>query len=169
MDCMRHAGLSLVLVLSLSACTHGDTARPAASAAPASSATATSAPLPEAPLAPAAPPATLAAPATAAAREAPGGVAASRIFIDPVTGEARTPTAAEQAASSAAAARQRQDRPAASPTASLGEPPAEEPLPGGGVIIHMGDQGRVQEKVCLQPDQTLGACPPAAGGTPAGK
>lgn len=139
MDRMPHVLLSLAAVACLAACARSTSDRPSpspAGAAPAATAPAVSAP-----------------------------AAASRIYVDPATGEARAPTAAEQAAASAASAPSASRRTTASAENPGLEPPMEETLPGGGVIIRMGDQGRVEEKVCVQPDQSLGPCPPTGGST----
>ena len=110
--------------------------------------------------APAAGAASEAAPAAGAAAAAPegslspagAGIAESRAFIDPVTGEMRAPTAAELAAAKVSAITEqagRQQRP----------PPVETKLPDGTIVIDMRNQPQVEEKACVQADGSLGACP----------
>jgi hypothetical protein len=80
------------------------------------------------------------------------GTAGARIYIDPVTGELRTPSNAELAAE---AASRRQ-----SGTAAVKVAPevTVTPLPGGITEYDLGTAAQVDETTCVQKDGTLGEC-----------
>ncbi len=83
-------------------------------------------------------------------KSAPNDKAASRAFIDPVTGELRAPTAAELAAASAAATGGDQTGKSVKAVA----PPEEITLPGGETMVRYGDSARVEERVCIQENES---------------
>ena len=88
-----------------------------------------------------------------AAVPAPADTSAGvRIYIDPATGEARSPDNAELAAD---AARRRQ-----SGAASVKVAPevVVTPLPGGITEYNLGTASQVDETTCLQKDGKLGEC-----------
>ena len=78
--------------------------------------------------------------------------AQSRAFIDPVTGELRTPTAEELAALP-------KPEPTESTEGKPTVPPAETRLPDGTIRYDMSNQPQVDEKVCVQADGSIGPCP----------
>ena len=98
-----------------------------------------------------------AAPVTAATnggKVVPG--AASRAFIDPITGELRAPTSEELAALNAERVQ--------SGTASdvKQQTPVEEiQLPGGLIEVPLGERVRQEEKVCVLVGGRIGPCPSA--------
>lgn len=80
--------------------------------------------------------------------------ASSRVFIDPVTGEQRAPTAAEaKAAAQASAAKT-----AGSAKARQKLPVEELAVPGGFTEVRVGERAMREERACVQPDGTLSAC-----------
>jgi hypothetical protein len=93
--------------------------------------------------------------AEAVASPADAGAAAtpeSRAFIDPVTGELRAPTPAELAAM----------KPAESTDPAVKQRPGQVEgvrLPDGTIRYDMGNQPRIEEKVCVQTDGSIGPCP----------
>jgi hypothetical protein len=102
--------------------------------------------------------ATNAAPAAPTAQTVPG----VRVFLDPVTGEARKPTRTEAATGAAAGRVQRES--AGGQAASEGGSRREEfLLPDGTVGVKMNKSDYHSVKVCLQPDGSYGEnCPPAS-------
>lgn len=99
-------------------------------------------------------PATSAAPAQHSTQTgtSDSAIAAARIYIDPDTGQARAPTAAELAAE----ATQRKQVNAASSASRAGV--TVTPLPNGITQYDLGDAARVDETACLQPNGSLGEC-----------
>ena len=83
--------------------------------------------------------------------------ASGRMFIDPVTGQPRVPTA-DELASEKRARTQAQTQSASSaarPTVTITE------LPGGVTQYDFGTASQVQETACLRPDGSFGECTPA--------
>jgi hypothetical protein len=100
------------------------------------------------------------APAMAAA---PGQAAPGvRVFIDPVTGEARQPTPAEAAADAAAGRVQREA--VAGQAGSEGAQRERFVLPDGTEGVRLAPRDKHPVVVCLQADGSYGEnCPPPAG------
>jgi hypothetical protein len=104
------------------------------------------------------------APATAAADQAAPGRAAPgvRVFIDPVTGEARQPTPAEAAAGAAAGRVQRES--VGGQAGSEGALRERFVLPDGTEGVKLAPRDKHAVVVCLQADGSYGEnCPPLAG------
>jgi hypothetical protein len=75
-----------------------------------------------------------------------------RVFIDPVSGEMRAPTAAELADGSARSAVPARAAVKAAPGVVV------TPLPGGITEYDLGAATQIEETVCVQPDNSLGEC-----------
>jgi hypothetical protein len=95
-------------------------------------------------------PAASVTPAAAAA----GGGAGVRIFIDPVTGEVRAPTAAERAAEVNATRRIQADAAAVKVAPDV----VVTSLPGGITEYSVNGGAQVDETTCVQKDGKLGEC-----------
>jgi hypothetical protein len=98
-----------------------------------------------------------AAPGSApAANAAAPGSAGIKAFIDPVTGELRTPTDAERAQAEAGAA----GTASVKVNGDAAAPVTVRTLSDGTKVYDLGDRAKVDEKVCVQPDGTVsGRCP----------
>jgi hypothetical protein len=95
----------------------------------------------------------------------PGSVAPGvRVFIDPVTGEARQPTRAEAAAGAAAERVQREA--AGGQAGSEGAQRERFVLPDGTEGVKLAPRDKRTVVVCLQADGSYSEnCPPAAAGS----
>lgn len=102
-----------------------------------------------------------AAPATDVATSPGRPAAGLRMYIDPVTGEAREPTEAELAAEARNNATTSSPTFNGSGTAKAVLRTHETVLPGGLTEVQLDRKADVEEKVCIQPDGSLsGRCPP---------
>ena len=158
---LRLTSTVLLVAAGLAACSHGSDTATSARAAAAAPGAAAAAPAPSA---------TTPAQSGAAAQsgpEAQGGHPGSgvRVFLDPVTGEAREPTRAEAAAG--AAAEQVQAQSAGGQTASEGGQREHFVLPDGTEGVTLAPRDRRSVVVCRQTDGSYSEnCPPATGGAP---
>jgi hypothetical protein len=89
------------------------------------------------------------------------------VFVDPVTGDLRAPTAAELAAEAAGQSSSTRS------AAALKAAPAitVTPLPNGMTEYDVGEAGQVREQVCAQADGSLADCartPPSGGSKASG-
>jgi hypothetical protein len=145
---MRSVGLRLLAACALAACSQQPAAVGEANqvVAPAADAPDAASPTPTKPPANA----VTSAPAPAATV----GLGAVNVFVDPVTGEMREPTAREVAV--IAASRSTVDNSKAVKQAEL---PEEVQLPGGGTMVRLGDRGRVEEHLCVDAANKTVPCP----------
>jgi hypothetical protein len=147
----------LAAALALAACARSGNpsvpAQPPADSVPAPAAAAL-----ETVAAPGAVPAPSAVPATPAGPAGPG----VRVFLDPVTGEAREPTRSEAAAGAAAGRVQREA--VGGQAGSEGTQREHFVLPDGTEGVKLAPRDRHAVTVCRQTDGSYsGNCPPAAG------
>ena len=91
---------------------------------------------------------------------------AARIYIDPVTGATRAPTAEEAARAAAEASAQvnasSQVKASGTPSREAATHVTETRLPNGMTEVDLGNAGMVKEVVCVQKDGSLGPCGAAA-------
>lgn len=127
----------MVATLALAGCARRPAEAPAA--APAAASTASPAPSP-------------ASSSSVSPGPAPVGTPGARIFIDPVTGEARAPTPAELAAATP------ERRSPAAVAVKIAPEVIVTPLPGGITEYSINGGVQVEETTCVQDDGRLGEC-----------